>query len=537
MKKKYFIFLLFLVVLCLLGIGSINCIRTYALTNVPTNSYIGEMEILPFYSEDNEYINYGLAYNSTNQTNYFIATYVNKNQGFPYPNNAYYFWMYNFDLINTGGSDEPNPPIEEVQQFTLSLDGVIQATFDFVVGQTWQEWYVTSLNINNVITYDSTEGAFYFDTDFIILNITSTNLILNQDYEIVDVSIPSMTFIVSSDTFGDFTFNLPTDNISFKTLIKNYGVPGWDGYTFYYDVNNTAYLYCSNVALNSSTEYRGLFFDDGTGGGLTFDTANLNTLITNNSVFNLSAASGGGGANDPGNEFWRPDEGPSASSYVSIDRLDLSNVFSNDELISYFKTCINWDWSILRRVITGVADLYLNYNGLWFKCNYNPYATSDSEMYLNIVYNPTLPSSTTDNYTYGLGEITPYVLNAYNNYELRTNIQEELKVQQSYYESLLEQQKNQAFQDGYNNGESYGYNTGYNGGYNVGYAEGLEQGSDGEFTLRSLLGTIFTFPLQILTVGMDVEIFGINLGGLIMFLFALSIVVIIIRLVFKFFGR
>ena len=221
MKKKYFIFLLFLVVLCLLGIGSFNCIRTYALTNVPTNSYIGEMEILPFYSEQNEYINYGLAYNSYNNTNYFISTYVNKNQGFSYPNNAYYFWMYNFDLINTGGSDEPNPPIEEVQQFTLSLDGVIQATFDFVVGQMWQEWYVTNLNTNNIITYDDVEGAFYFDTDFIILNITSTNLILNQDYEIVDVSVEPMYFYTRSGSLS-ITFLLPYDNISFYDLFVNY---------------------------------------------------------------------------------------------------------------------------------------------------------------------------------------------------------------------------------------------------------------------------------------------------------------------------
>lgn len=537
MKKKNFIFLLFLVVLCLLGITSFNSVKLNALTNVPTNSFIGEKQILPFYSDENEFIEYGLAYNSYNQTNYFIGTYFNKNQGFSYPNNAYYFWMYNFDLINSGGGD--TPPVDEIQSFNLVLDSVIQATFNFVVGISWIEWIETDYNTSDVITYNSDEGAFYFNTDYIILNITANSLILNQDYEIVLVETPT---------------DVPTDLIGYTVTVPS----GWSassGYGVFVllgTMNGDSNKFFTRFCIGYSSS-----FDLSPEGGIvttainnfvsTYDASDLGgSSISNleNSSFSFVVSFG----SDSTNQLliqWLVDNNATFTLTTNTQNLStLSNVvtlsfndFSNEELISYFKTCINWDFSILQRVITGIATLYLNVNGLWFSCNYNPTALNDNVMYLNITYNPSLPTSTKDNYNYGIGELTPYILNAYNNYELRNNVEEELKEQQAYYESLLEQERQNAMNEGYLNGESYGYNQGYNAGYNTGYSEGIQEGSDGEFTLRNLLGTIFTFPISLIKNGMDVELWGVNIGGLIMFILCIGLVYIIIKLVLKFFGR
>lgn len=545
MKKKNFIFLLFLVVLCLLGITCINSVKLNALTNVPTNSFIGHKEILPFYSDENEYIEYGLAYNSYNQTNYFIGTYYNTNQGFSYPNNAYYFWLYNFDLINSGGGD--TPPVEDVQTFYLLLNSEIEASFDFVVGTTWSEWVETDYNTNDIITYDEEEGAFYYNSDYIILDITPTSLILNQDYVVELVEDDSPQFINSlivywgnSTSSSQIVFNFPNELINIfysSNTFANLGI-SMSGYDIDFITATTQQfrLYVSASGV-PTIGYRG-------------DNWNYRPTVKDSSLNNATGAS-------LLNETlfapysWASDdsgiEGPSASiNYKQKDNniMTLSSIisianneFTNDELISYFKTCINWDFSILQRVITGTATLYLNVNGLWFSCNYNPSALNDNDMYLNITYNPSLPTSTKDNYNYGIGELTPYVLNAYNNYELRNNVEEELKEQQAYYESLLEQEKQNALNQGYLEGESYGYNQGYNAGYNTGYTQGIQEGTDGEFTLRTLLGTIFTFPISVIKEGMDVELWGINVGGLIMFILCIGFVYVVIKLVLKFFGR
>lgn len=70
--------------------------------------------------------------------------------------------------------------------------------------------------------------------------------------------------------------------------------------------------------------------------------------------------------------------------------------------------------------------------------------------------------------------------------------------------------------------------------YNQGYQEGLNAGASSDFTLRTLLGTIFNYPLLILTEGLNIEIWGINLGGLILFILCIGIVWIIIKLILKF---
>lgn len=124
------------------------------------------------------------------------------------------------------------------------------------------------------------------------------------------------------------------------------------------------------------------------------------------------------------------------------------------------------------------------------------------------------------------------------------------------------------YQDAYNSGYDNGYGVGYNAnssesysrGYDDGYADGqylysygqqgynqifnagkqaqLQEDIESEETglnlsFYHLLSTIVMFPYQVVKEGMNVDIFDINIGGVIIGLFMLSLVLFIVRLFLK----
>lgn len=75
------------------------------------------------------------------------------------------------------------------------------------------------------------------------------------------------------------------------------------------------------------------------------------------------------------------------------------------------------------------------------------------------------------------------------------------------YNEGLESQSSSHYSDGYSNGYDTGYDLGYNAGINA-------QIPQQQFSLFSLLGVIFLFPFKLLALGFDIDIFGVNVGGL-----------------------
>lgn len=109
------------------------------------------------------------------------------------------------------------------------------------------------------------------------------------------------------------------------------------------------------------------------------------------------------------------------------------------------------------------------------------------------------------------------------------------------YNNGLNVNDNTQYNDGYNNGYNEGFNVGSNSGYSNGYNEGLTIGynngfmdgqvsNDDNFSLLSLLSIILMYPFKVIALGMDVNIFGINIGALIIGLLAIGLVVGIISI-------
>lgn len=117
----------------------------------------------------------------------------------------------------------------------------------------------------------------------------------------------------------------------------------------------------------------------------------------------------------------------------------------------------------------------------------------------------------------------------------------------SQFTLLYQFNSNDSFNKGVEQGKIDGYKKGYQSGFDVGnvrldkykvqaeedkilygkqeYIRGQNDASLSEFTFSNLLSTIFLFPLTFIKEGLNVSIFGINIGGVILGLVALSLVI------------
>lgn len=87
---------------------------------------------------------------------------------------------------------------------------------------------------------------------------------------------------------------------------------------------------------------------------------------------------------------------------------------------------------------------------------------------------------------------------------------------------------------GSSEGYQKGYNEGYDYGHDVGYASGLNaQMPNVQLSILSLLGTIFMFPFKLIALGFDVDIFGINVGELMVFILWTSLILGIVAVLKK----
>lgn len=101
---------------------------------------------------------------------------------------------------------------------------------------------------------------------------------------------------------------------------------------------------------------------------------------------------------------------------------------------------------------------------------------------------------------------------------------------------------NEGYKEGYKNGKesgiSQGYNDGYTEGHDTGYDLGYEAGLNAQMpnvqlSILSLLGTIFMFPFKLIALGFDVDIFGINVGELMVFILWTSLILGIVAVLKK----
>ena len=131
--------------------------------------------------------------------------------------------------------------------------------------------------------------------------------------------------------------------------------------------------------------------------------------------------------------------------------------------------------------------------------------------------------------TYYINIYEYWTINDYNNYKF-----------QDGYNMGAQADNDSVYNQGYNTGYNFAYSQQYGEAYNQGYAEGIadnqqniyNQGyADGEqvaaatqFNLLSLLGTIFMFPFKLVALGFDVEIFGVNVGALLIAIMVIGVV-------------
>jgi len=121
------------------------------------------------------------------------------------------------------------------------------------------------------------------------------------------------------------------------------------------------------------------------------------------------------------------------------------------------------------------------------------------------------------------------------------------------YSSAYEQGYNQGYDGGYKDGDDHGIVTGrseyavgttkYNAifqagedvgeerGYSIGYQKAINDGVTGGSAFYNMLKNIATYPVRIFSEGLDVEIFGVNVGGFLLGVAMIFIVVTIIKLV------
>ena len=138
-----------------------------------------------------------------------------------------------------------------------------------------------------------------------------------------------------------------------------------------------------------------------------------------------------------------------------------------------------------------------------------------------------------DNYIiviWNIATLNDYITTYYNSgYNDGTQANNEIVYNQGY---------KQGFDDGEIVGSSLGLQNGYQEGYDYGYQVGYDSGLNAQLpnvqlSILSLLGTIFMFPFKLIAMGFDVNIFGINVGELLVFIMWTSLILGIVAILKK----
>lgn len=96
------------------------------------------------------------------------------------------------------------------------------------------------------------------------------------------------------------------------------------------------------------------------------------------------------------------------------------------------------------------------------------------------------------------------------------------------------------YNNGYNSGYDVGYSDGYDSGfsdsksehYDMGYNDGYRDGEESDFTtngFKTLIGSIFNYPINMIRSIFNFEFMGINIFSIIVFVMSIGIVIFVIR--------
>lgn len=91
---------------------------------------------------------------------------------------------------------------------------------------------------------------------------------------------------------------------------------------------------------------------------------------------------------------------------------------------------------------------------------------------------------------------------------------------------------NYGYEKGKDNGFDSGFTDGKNEGYSMGYNDGYRDGTNEEFTtngFKTLIGSIFNYPINMIRSVFNFEFMGINIFSLIVFIMSIGIVIFVIR--------
>ena len=97
-------------------------------------------------------------------------------------------------------------------------------------------------------------------------------------------------------------------------------------------------------------------------------------------------------------------------------------------------------------------------------------------------------------------------------------------------------QYNQGYKDGYEVGKDDGFDSGFDDGkkegIDIGYRDGYRDGEESDFTtngFKTLIGSIFNYPINMIRSIFNFEFMGINIYSIIVFIMSIGIVIFVIR--------
>lgn len=100
------------------------------------------------------------------------------------------------------------------------------------------------------------------------------------------------------------------------------------------------------------------------------------------------------------------------------------------------------------------------------------------------------------------------------------------------YTKGYENGKIDGYEDGRDYGETIGYENGKNDGYDSGYNQGVKDGESKDFAtngFKTLIGSIFNFPINMIRSVFNFDFMGINIASLITFIISIVIVIFIVK--------
>ena len=100
------------------------------------------------------------------------------------------------------------------------------------------------------------------------------------------------------------------------------------------------------------------------------------------------------------------------------------------------------------------------------------------------------------------------------------------------YTRGYEDGKIKGYDEGLDYGEKTGYDNGKNDGYDLGYNKGLEDGEASDFAtngFKTLIGSIFNYPINMIRSVFNFEFMGINVAMLVTFIISIVIVIFIVH--------